>query len=429
MQALRTFGQNTFSSLWIRNYRLYFIGQGISQVGTWMQVVGVGWLVLSLTGSGVALGTLLALRFTPLLIGGPIGGAIVDRFDKRRIVFLTQTAFAASALTLAILVATDLVQLWMLFFLTTFNGIVDTFDRPARQTFVHEMVGPENLRNAVTLNSTEVNLARAVGPLVAGALIAGVGLAVCFFINAISFVAVLLMIGMIRPRELAREERSTRPIGFGLFAEGLRYVRTEPLIRNILIVMAVIGTFSYEFQTTLPLFAKVTFGGDAADYAALLSAMGAGSVAGGLFAASRQTVAPHEFVVSAFLFGLSIIVTGFMPTLSYAVIGMAFIGFFSINLTSVGNTMVQLTSASHMRGRVMALWGMAIFGSTVVGAPIIGFIAQYASPRFALWTGGVAALAAAVYAASRMLERDQWMIVPPFIRIWSQESESELQKL
>ena len=428
-EIIRQFGQRTFSSLTLRNYRLYFIGQGISQIGTWMQIVGMGWLVLQLTGSGVALGTLLGLRFTPLLFAGPLGGAIVDRFNKRRLVLIIQSAFAITAFALAILVFSNAVQMWMLYLLVFINGLIDIADRPARQTFIHEMVGPEYLRNAVTLNSTMVNAARAIGPFFAGILIAGAGLPFCFLVNAFSYIAVLIMLLVIRTSELHHEPGSDRPLNLDVVVEGFRYARSIPIIRDILISVSIIGTLTYEFQVSLPLFANQTFAGTAADYAALLSAMGAGSIAGGLFAASREKVASHEFIFSAFLFGLSMVITAFMPTLAYATVGMIFVGFFSINLTSVGNTMIQLESDSTMRGRVMSLWAMAIFGSTVIGGPIIGFISQYASPRWGLAVGGIAALFTAVLMAPRMLTSDQLRLVPSFIRTRSEETDFEDSKM
>ena len=405
IDSFKNFGQNTFSSLWIRNYRLYFIGQGLSQGGNWMQIVGLGWLVLQLTGSGTALGTVLAFRFAPMLFGGPFAGIIVDRFEKRSILYITQSAFALIALALSILIYTDAVRIWMLFGFAFLQGLFDVVDNPSRQTFVHEMVGRDNLRNAVALNSTEANLARALGPLVAGSLIAGVGIAFCFLANAVSFGAVIFVLWLMRESEFRKEHHERKPQGHVL--ESLSYVVSTPLIKSVLIVMAAIGTFSYEFQVTLPLLAQETFHGVAADYAALLSAMGAGSVAGGLFAASRQKIVPREFVISALLFGISICVTAIMPTLSLAVIGMIFVGFFSINLTSLGNTMIQLESTPHMRGRVMSLWSMAIFGSTLIGGPTVGFIGEFVNARSALAIGGVVAILAAGYAARNMLKRDQ----------------------
>lgn len=410
-----------FSSLRIRNYRLYFIGQGLSQIGSWMQIVALGWLVLVLTGSGTQLGAILAFRFFPQLFGGPFGGIFADRYSKRHVLLVTQLASALVALAMAVLVFGESMTVWMLYAFALMLGVINLFDNPTRQAFVHEMVGPGNLRNAVTLNSTAANLARTIGPVIAGSLIAGIGIAAAYFANAISFIAVIVMLVAIRPDELhkdaARKDR-------GHILEGLHYAAKTPLVRNILIVMALIGTLAYEFQVSLPLLAELVFESGATGYAALLSAMGVGSVLGGLIAASRAQVAPHEFVMSALLFGVSIVVTAFMPSLPFAVLGMFFVGLFSINLTSVGNTMLQLASLPEVRGRVMSLWSMAIFGSTFIGAPAIGYIAERFGGRWGLATGGIAAVVGALYAATRMLERDRWLFIPAFIRVRMVEEET-----
>ena len=411
--------EQTFESLKVANYRRYFIGQGLSQCGDWMQTVALGWLVLVITGSGTALGTLLALRFAPLLFG-VFTGAIVDRFEKRRILFITQSSFALLALLLTLLAYSGAAQVWMLFVIAFAFGCVDVIDRPTRQTFVHQMVGRDKLRNAVTLTATEANLARAVGPIFAGALIPTIGIPACFFLNALSYVAVLTMLSRMNPSEFHVEPRSSSLTDSHVLS-GLRYAASVPVILSVLLSMAVIGTFSYEFQTSLPLLARLTFSGTAADYAALLSAMGAGSVAGGLLVASRKHVSLHEFIVVAFLFGFFMCLTAVMPTLGLATVGMIFVGFFSIMFTSTGNTMIQLESEPHMRGRVMSLWMMANFGSTLLGGPIIGFIGEYVGPRWGVATGGIAALLTAIVAGGRLIDREKLFSIPSFIKITQEE--------
>lgn len=423
MDAIRTFGEHTFSSLKVRNYRLYFIGQGLSDIGTWMQVVGVGWLVLQLTGSGVQLGTVLAFRFAPMLALGVFAGGIVDTFDKRKLLYATQGIALVLSAVLGTLVFWGAIEIWMVFLVALLLGVADSVDRPARQTFIHEIVGPENLRNAVGLGSARANLARAIGPLFAGVLIATAGIALCFFGNALSYLASIACLAAMREKEIHRELHEERKVEH-VFA-GVRYVAATPLILTVLVAMALIGTFTYEFQTSLPLLAKVTFLGGAADYAALLSAMGVGSVTGGLFSASRKEVGVHEFVLWAFLFGTSIVGVALMPSLGYAVVGMVFAGFFSICLSSTGNTMIQLASSSHMRGRVMSLWSMALFGSTVIGAPIIGAVGEHISPRAALALGGVAAIVAATFAARRLLKTYEFFSIPSFIVIRREEETAE----
>src|SRR3989344_919371 len=281
MEAIKALRENTFSPLQIRKYKLYLIGIGVSHIGTWMQTVALGWLVLELTGSGTQLGSVLAFRFAPMLFISIFAGSVVDSFDKRRLLCIAQIAAALLAFSMSALIFTGSIEMWIVYLAASLFGIVDVVDRPARQSYVHEMVGPENLKNAVALGSAQANLARALGPLFAGILIATVGTAFCFFANALSFLVFFAALMLLQKRELHYELREKRKVDHVL--SGISYVASVPLIRTILISMAIIGTLSYEFQTSLPLFAHTTFLGDAADYAALLSAMGAGSVAGGVF--------------------------------------------------------------------------------------------------------------------------------------------------
>src|SRR3989344_3833657 len=333
MSYLRAFGNMTFASLRIRNYRLYFIGQAVSMSGTWMQTVALGWFVLELTHSGTQLGIVTALQFLPMLFLGPWGGVITDRLNKRALLIVTQVVFGITAGILSILIFTDLTQLWMLYLFGLIFGVVRIFDNPARQTFVSEMVPADNLKNAVSLNATINNLARAVGPSIGGILIATVGVAACFLFNALSYIAVIAVLCLMRKRDL----HPSVPAGkkSGQLRAGLRYISTMPRIRNVLIIMGVIGTFAYEFQVSLPILAEQTFAAGAGGYAALMTSFGAGAVVGGLYAASRTKISMRHFVVSLFFFGISILGTAAAPTLELAVAGMALVGIFSINVTSL----------------------------------------------------------------------------------------------
>ena len=386
--------KDTFSSLKIRNYRLYFIGQAISLSGTWMQTIAQDWLVLQLTHSGTQLGIVSAFQFLPILLLGPWGGVIADRFPKRKILYVTQVVSAVLALTLGLLVFFGLVQIWMVYLLALGLGLVNVINSPTVQTFVPEMVGPDQLQNAVSLNSTEVNLARAIGPALAGVLIVAVGIAWCFIFNALSYIAVLIAFYLMREKELHPIKRVPRKSG--QLMEGLRYVRSNPILFNTLVMMAIIGTLSYEFSIILPLVAQNTFGGNAGSYAALVTATGIGSVVGGLFAAGRKKMAPRMLVLSALGFGVSLTVAAFMPSLALMVGIMVIAGVFSINFISLGNITLQMESRPEMRGRVMALWTMAFLGSTPIGGPIIGWIGQHVGPRYGLAVGGVAAVVAAI---------------------------------
>ena len=392
---LNSYAQATFSSLRVRNYRLYFIGQGISLCGTWMQTIGQSWLVLKLTGSGTALGLVTACQTLPVLVLGPLGGVVTDRFHKRRLLFLTQLTLCLLALALGLLVATGAIRLWMIFVLASCLGLVAAIDNPARQTFVHEMVGRELLRNAVTLNSTEVNLARVIGPAIAGVLIASTGLAACFIINSISFVAVLVCLYLMRGEELFTVEpiREVR----GQLSKGFRYIGDTPVIRDVLIMMAVVGALTYEFNVSLPLAAKFTFHGSAGSFALLTSAMGLGAVLGGLLTAGRKKTSPAGVAWASLAFGAAVLQVAIAPDLLLAVLGMVLVGLCSLGFTSLGNSTLQLESRPDMRGRVMALWTVAFMGTTPVGGPIIGLIGEHANPRWSLVTGGIAALAAGAY--------------------------------
>jgi MFS family permease len=406
--------RRTFFSLGIWNYRLYFIGQAISLSGTWMQTIAQSWLVLQITGSGTALGLVTALQFLPILVLGPWGGVIADRFSKRTILCCTQTAAGLLALVLGVLVATGSVRLWMVGILAVCLGLVNTVDNPTRQTFVAEMVGKEQLQNAVSLNSVLVNLARVVGPAIAGALIATVGLASCFLVNAASYIAVLIGLRMMDGERLHPTPRVAR--ASGQLRKGFRYVWSTPVLRNVLLMMAIIGTLSYEFQVILPLFAQFTLGGGSGTYAALTVAMGVGSVMGGLFTASRGRVAPSMLASAAFLFGIAILAAAIAPNLAFAMAALVLVGIFSINFLSLGNTTLQLQSVPEMRGRVMALWAVAFLGSTPVGGPIIGWVGEHAGPRWGLGIGGLAALTAGTLGL-RTLSRESQFAIPDAVKI------------
>ncbi len=422
MERIRTFGQQTFSSLKIRNYRLYFFGQGISQCGSWIQTVAMGWLVLQLSGSGTQLGFVLALQFIPLLFAAPWGGIIVDRLDKRKILYRTQSAAGVLSLIVSLLVFTGSIQMWMLYVIAFLIGIVKVFDNPARQTFISEMVGNDHVKNAVSLNSTMGNLARAIGPTLAGLLIVSVGIPFCFLIDGLSYIAVLITLVRIDGTRLTpRVAHKTPP----RISDGFRYVRSVPLLSSILIMMAVVGTFAYEFSVSLPLLAQQTFSGNATTYAALTSAFGAGSAIGGLFAANRQQVSPRHLIYFTTLFGLMMLAASLSPTLSVAIIAMFVVGFFSINVTSLANTTIQLESKPEMRGRVMALWNMAIFGSTPIGGPIIGYIGEHLGARWGVALGGAATMLAAGFAARTLLYADKLRTIPASVELEAEEVTAE----
>jgi MFS family permease len=383
----------TFSSLRIRNYRLYFVAQLISVSGTWMQTVAQAWLVLHLTGSGVDLGVVVGLQFLPMLLFGPVGGLVADRVNKRNLLYVTQAAGGLLALVLGSLVVSDVVQLWQVYLLALMLGLVNVFDNPARQTFVMEMVGRDDLPNAVSLNTVVMNASRVVGPAIGGVVIVVFGLGECFFINAVSYVAVLIGLAMMRSSELHRTEPVVR--AKGQIREGFRYVWRTPSLRNTLLAIAIIGIFAYNFTVTLALLAKVTFHGGAGAYSLLTACMGIGAVVGGLFAAHRAHPTPRLLQVLALVFGGLLAAVALAPTLITASMFITFMGAASIGFIATANATLQLTSDPAMRGRVMALYAMAFLGTTPIGAPLVGAIAQWTDPRMALLCGAVATVVAA----------------------------------
>jgi MFS family permease len=393
---------STFASIrHSHNFRLYIVGQTVSMAGTWMQSVAQGWLVLQLTGSGTMLGLVTAAQFVPVLFLGPLGGVVVDRFDTRRLLAITQFAAGVLAAVLGVLTITAVVQVWMVFVLAILLGLVTVVDNPARQTIVLELVGPDLLSNAITLNSVNINAARVVGPSIAALTIALVGVGPCFLVNAASYVAVITALLMMDRRTMI--PKILAPRAKGQVREGFRYVWNDPALRTPLVMMALIGTFAYEFQVILPILAKYGFDGDAGTYGLMSAAMGLGAVGGGLVVASRTRHGLGPLVRVSFLFGLAIGLVAISPTLPVAILSLVLVGVMNIAFLARANTTLQLSADPAMRGRVMAMWTVAFLGSTPVGGPIVGYIGQVAGPRWGLATGAVACLTAAAIGARRSL--------------------------
>jgi MFS family permease len=386
--------RRTFSSLRVRNYRLFFVGQCISLSGTWIQRVAQAWLVLELTGSGTAVGLVTALQFVPLLVLAPIGGVVADRMNKRRLLVLTQGLASLSAASLGAVVLSGVVELWMVYVLAFILGIAGSIDNPTRQTFVLEMVGRGQLTNALALNSSLVNAARVVGPAIAGLLIVTVGIGWCFAINAASYLAVIAALYMMRADEL--ESTPIQPRRPGQLREGFRYVRATPAVLTPILMMAVAGTFAYEYQVVLPLVARFTFDGDAQTFTTMTSAMGVGAVAGGLYTASRHNRPAITLARIAAVFGVVQVLAALAPNLIVALVVLVALGAMGVSFIALGNSTLQLTAAPEMRGRVMGLWAVAFLGTTPFGAPVMGWIGEQIGPRWALGFGGVAVLLSAV---------------------------------
>jgi MFS family permease len=392
---VRDAGRRTFRAIAVRNYRLYFTGQVISVSGTWMQSVAQAYLILfPLHGTGVDVAIATSLQFLPLLLLGPFGGLIADRLDKRRVLYATQGAAGALALILGVLTLTHSVQLWQVYLLAGGLGVVNLFDNPARQTFVFEMVGADLLPNAVSLNSVLMNSARVIGPAIGGALIVTLGVATCFMVNAASYAAVIVALALMNASELHRHPRVAR--AKGQVRDGLRYAWQTPDLRVLLLSMAVVGVFAFNFTVTLPLLAKFTFGGGAGLYSAFMVAMGAGAVAGGLFTAFRSSPSVRLLAGIAVLFGGSILAVALAPDQAWVLVMLVPMGATAIAFVATNNATLQLRTDPAMRGRIMSLNAIAFLGSTPIGAPLLGYISDVSSPRVALVAGGVATLLASI---------------------------------
>jgi MFS family permease len=395
LDALR---RQTFASLSTPNYRRFIGGQAVSLAGTWMQTIAQSWLVLQLTGSATAVGLLVAMQTLPVLLFGPYAGVVVDRLDKRKLLIGLLLIMGSQALTLGVLTATGAVRLWQVYVLAFLLGTATSFENPARQTFVQELVGPTNLRNAVSLNSVLANVSRAVGPALAGIVIATGGIPVCFLLNAVSFAAVIG--SLLRLDVTALTPSTPTPRAPGQLREGFAYVRRTPALAVPLLTMALVGCLAYEFQVVLPIVASETFAGDARTYGFLTAAMGVGAVVGGLFMATWGRTGLRALTISAAAFGAAMLATALAPTLALALVGMSLVGAASVAFQSTGNSTLQLSSAPHMRGRVMALWTVAFLGSTPIGGPIAGFVSQHFGGRAGLTLGAAACLVAAVLTAA-----------------------------
>jgi len=394
MSAVSAVGARTFKALSIRNFRLYFIGQLISLSGTWMQAMAQAWLVLKLTGSGVDLGFVVALQFLPMLLAGSWGGLIVDRTSKRGLLFATQGAAAFLAIVLGLLTLTGHVRLWQILVMAVLLGFVNLFDNPARQAFVQEMVGRSLLLNAVSLNSVLVNLGRVIGPATAGAVIALLGIPACFFINAGTYVAVIVALAMMRTSELSPIRTVER--AKGQLRQGFRYAFGDETIRDVLTAVVIVGVFAFNFTVSLPLLIRITFHGSAGAYGAILAAMGGGAVVGGLVIAHRSRPSIPLLAGLCLSFGVVMVAVAYSPSIVVATVLAVPMGAASIAFISTANATLQLTSKEEMRGRVMALFAIGFLGTTPIGAPLIGWICTATSPRTGIMIGGLATVAAGI---------------------------------
>jgi MFS family permease len=390
--------RGAFRSLRNYNYRVWAAGALVSNVGTWMQRTAQDWLVLAeLTHkNATALGIVMALQFGPLALMLPLSGFAADYFDRRKLLMVTQATIGLLALGLGILTSSGTVRLWHVYLFAFLLGCVSAFDSTARQTFVAELVGEEDLSNAVGLNSTSFNAARMIGPAVAGVLIAGVGSGWLFLINAASFVAVLCSLFFLRVDQLHRSVKANRSRG-GLI-DGFRYVWRRPDIKVILVMLFLIGTFGINFPIFISTMAVGVFHTGASQFGLLTSMMAIGSVAGALLSARREKPGMSVIVAAAAIFGFGFCVAAAMP--SYGLFGCALviIGLSAQTFTTTANSTIQLSTEPELRGRVIALFLAIAVGATPIGAPFVGWVADTFGPRWALGVGAASGFGAVIVA-------------------------------
>lgn len=402
-RRLRLATAETFRSLRERNFRLFFIGQTVSQIGTWVQSVALIWLVLQETRSGVALGVTTALQFLPVLLIGPWCGLLADRFDKRRLLLVTQAAAGLQALAMAVIVLAGADSLTLLYALTLVFGLITALDNPVRRAFVVELVEESEVANAVGLNSALMTGSRIVGPALAGLMIAGAGVGWCFAVNAVSYLAVLVAAVRMDPsgfRAPPRPVRAPRQV-----RDGLAYTWRTPELRLPFLLVAVTGTFAFNFPVLLPLFAQRSLGGGASTLSLLYSVMSVGSVIGGLAVARRHEVGPRFLSRAAVVYGGALGVMAMAPTLPLALVAAVPVGCFGILVLSGSNSAVQLHAAPAMRGRVNALYAVVFLGTTPIGAPIAGWVAEHLGVRSGFIFGAVPVASAGLVALAVLRRR------------------------
>lgn len=390
--------KRTFRSLNRHNYRVWAAGSFVSNIGTWMQRIAQDWLVLTqLThNSGTAVGIVMALQFGPPIVLMPLVGAVADRVDRRKMLLATQSAMAATALGLGLLVLTELVTLWQVYVFAGLMGCISAFDAPVRQTFVAELVGDDDLPNAIALNSTLFNSAQLIGPAIAGLLIAVLGTGWLFIINGLSFIAVLTSLLKMRLGELRNLTKTGKP-GVAM-VDGLRYVRRKPDLVIALIMLFLVGTYGLNFPIFISTMSVTTFHGGPHLYGALSSAMAVGSVLGALLAAGREQPRLTLLAASAFGFGVMCTLAAVMPNVWLFGLVLVGLGTMAQTFTTSTNSLIQLRTEPAMRGRVMAIY-MAIFlGCTPFGAPLVGWVADVFSPRWALGVGAASGFVASIVA-------------------------------
>ena len=383
----------TFESLSVRNFRLFFTGQLISQVGNWLTSVGLILLVLHRTQSGIAVGMLTAAQFGPILLLGAWAGLVADRSNKRKLLLTTQTMEMLQSFSLAALAFWSAAPLWSFYGVALAGGVMLAFDNPTRRSFVSEMVPESHLQNAVSLNAALMTSSRIVGPALAGLLSVTVGFGWCFAIDGASYLAVIACLLKMRTAELHRAPVTER--ARGQVRAGLRYVRRTADLWVPLVMLTVIGTLTFNFSVVLPLMIERTLGGTDATYTAVYSVLSVGSLLGALAASHRRRVEIRTMAVAAMVFGVAMLLFSTAPGVGAAYPLALLVGFSSVWFMTASTAMMQLRSDPRMRGRVLALQAIVLIGTTPVGGPLLGYVSDAFGARAGVVLGGVAAIAAA----------------------------------
>jgi MFS family permease len=405
-------GVGTWRALRHYNYRLYFAGQVVSQSGTWLQRLAQSWLVLELTDSPAALGILAVFQFMPAMLLSLVAGVVADRVQKRKLIMVTSTLAAVQALTLAALVLTGQIQLWQVYALALGLGIITTFETPARQAFVSELVPPEDLRSAVALNSSVFNAARIAGPGVGGVIVAAWGTGWAFALNGVSYAAVLAALIMLRPELL----RTGRPAGRGALwrqlGDGLRHAAHEPRLAFPISLLAVVGMLGYNFGVILPLLARYTLDAGVAAFGALNAAMGVGSLVGALLVTARVPPSPWSVARAALGFSLVLLAVAFVPWYAAMLVVLALLGLLNVTYSTTTNTTLQLASGEAYRGRILSLYSLLFMGTTPIGGAVTGFLADGWGVQVALIVEALVCLAATLIGMAYLRRQGPRMAAP-----------------
>ncbi|WP_009610365.1 MFS transporter [Caldanaerobacter subterraneus] len=394
---------DSFPALEHRNFRLFWLGQMVSLIGTWMQNIGQGWLVLELTNSSFLLGLISAVQFLPMMLFSLFAGVIVDRFPKRKLILFTQSSFAVTSFILATLTALKVINYWEILILALINGFLNTIDVPARQSFIIDLVGKKDLMNAIALNSAVFNAARIIGPAIAGILIGKLGYAICFYLNSASFIAVIIGLILITVEGVTPKLKDAKTRIIEDLKDGMTYIKNMPVILHTILMIAVLSTFSMNFNVLVPVFTKNVLHREATGYGLLMSAMGIGALIGALTLASisKRGVKPVYLFAGGIGLGLFQILIGIQNSYTLTAFLLALSGWFMVTFTSSANTTIQINSADEFRGRVMSVYSLVFGGVTPIGSMYAGTLSQRFGPHITFIVSGVIAMAYSFYVLSR----------------------------